>query len=628
MSRTSGRASLVAVPVSLRHRVQGLFRQHDQLLRAPAQRLKQSLSILAFRLRNLVASEPSPPRVVSDRRSVPCPAVPHPAIAALCPEGLDPGRVDAFLAAQTETSVTRDRAASTSFCVTAEGKLGGLPATHLESLLLAAAAEDLDLVVAGWAAPAPGRFGPSGLLVRRPGTSPAALTLLRLPSAERRPPRPVCGRSVCHIAGPDVLEGATAVDLSPLTRSGPYLLGHDPRPGSVVRQRFSSVGDALLELPAVEGPPTAMFLLSFLAVGGAESLLFDLIEGLAGRYRLLVVTVEPHLEALGQTVDRCRSLTPHVYTLGDWLPRAALHGAISHLIRRWRAATLVCWNGSTFFYDHVARLRLEHPELRILNQLFNHEGGWIEHYSPRLANDVDLHLAVNQRIARALCEERGVPPERVVTVHHGVRIPPLPDDGERERRKLEQRRALGLPLDRVVVGTFIRLHPQKRPLDVIRLARRMAGRDLHFLLVGGGPLDAEVEREIANGPLPSLTRLPMRRDVGELYDALDLCLLVSEYEGLPVFLLDGLARAIPCVATAVGEVPELLTDGGGVVVARPGDLDALEAGIEALLDPERRREQGAIGRATVARRFGLERYVQAYEAAIFAGQERRVTPDE
>ncbi len=79
-----------------------------------------------------------------------------------------------------------------------------------------------------------------------------------------------------------------------------------------------------------------------------------------------------------------------------------------------------------------------------------------------------------------------------------------------------------------------------------------------------------------------------------------------------------LARGIPCVATAVGEIPELLCDGGGVLVERPGDLDALAAGLESLLDGERRSAEGRRGRATVAERFSLESYRGRYERWIFS----------
>jgi glycosyltransferase involved in cell wall biosynthesis len=337
------------------------------------------------------------------------------------------------------------------------------------------------------------------------------------------------------------------------------------------------------------------------------------MDGLRGRYRLLVVTTDPHLEALGQTVDRARELTPHCYTLGDWLPRETAASALRHLIRRWKVESLVCWNGSTTFYDEVAVLRRSFPHLRIVNQLFNHHGGWIEHYSPSLIRSVNAHIAVNTPIARALVADHGVPGDRVATIHHAVGAPNPRD----EDRRAELRRNLGVDDDTVVVGTFIRMHPQKRPLDVIGVARRMARDKVHFLLVGGGPLDEAVDREIARDPPKNLTRWPMREDATPLYDAIDLCLMTSEFEGLPVFLLDGLARGIPCVATAVGDIPLLMCDGGGKAVERPGDLEGLAAAIRGLLDPETRRAEGAKGRRVVEGRFGLERYVAAYESAIF-----------
>ena len=109
----------------------------------------------------------------------------------------------------------------------------------------------------------------------------------------------------------------------------------------------------------------------------------------------------------------------------------------------------------------------------------------------------------------------------------------------------------------------------------------------------------------------------MQPDATPLYDALDLCLMTSDFEGLPVFLLDGLARGIPCVATAVGDIPLMLRDGGGRVVARPGDLDALAAAVRSLLDTDARTEEGERGRRSLTTRFGLDRYIQSYESVIF-----------
>jgi len=161
------------------------------------------------------------------------------------------------------------------------------------------------------------------------------------------------------------------------------------------------------------------------------------------------------------------------------------------------------------------------------------------------------------------------------------------------------------------------MHPQKRPLDVIRLASRMVDRNVHFLLVGGGPMDGAVDREIQRHPHHNLTRLPLRHDTDTLMDAVDICLLPSQYEGLPVFLLEGMARQVPCVATAVGDIPMLLERGGGLVSGPPGDLDALEAAIESLIDDHRRATEGEKALRRVKARFGLDRYVREYDAVIF-----------
>ncbi len=538
-----------------------------------------------------------------------------PLIAVHVTAGADRAGIKRFLAAQTETSLTTDPAAGehAAFCLTLDGEPEPLPPTWLESQLLAMVAEGLEWTVSGWASPA-----------TDPHASPG---LVRLPSPGVSQPPRILGRMVPHVTAEERLGEDDARDHGPggAGRSGPYFLRADVCPGHVVRHRLCSLHDARLLLPAAPGPPTALFLLPFLAVGGAESLLFDLLAGLRDRYRLLVVTVEPHRSELGQTVDEARALTPHVYTLGDWLPRPAHHDALRHLIRRYAVEVVMSWNGTVFFYDVAPKLRRSHPRLRIVNQLFNHRGGWIEHYGPRLVNSVDLHVAVNHPIGRALGEERAVPEERRSVIHHGVRLPddPVEDRAERRRRA---RQDLGLPQDAVIAGTFIRMHPQKRPFDVIRLARRAVAEgpgELHFLLVGGGPLDGEIDRELERRPCPNLTRLPMRRDVDRLYDAVDLCLLTSDFEGLPVFLLDALARRIPCVATAAGDIPFLLRDGGGILVEHAGDLDALHAALGELCDPTKRQAEGELGRATVAHRFGLERYVRAYETALFPSSESR-----
>jgi len=537
-------------------------------------------------------------------------------LVGLVTPNVDPAVTTRFCSTQTETSVTTDPAVHTPFLYMPGEDLTDLPATHLESMVMAAVAEDLDQVIAGWSLPADGEHGPSGVIHGRTPSDPTSHILLRRPAADRQVHRPVITRAVSHICSPSHLTGTGPLDHGAV-RSGPYGLRTSAPHRSTIPIEIHSITQSLASLPVEPGPPTALFLLPFLAVGGAERLLYDLLWGLSERYRLLVVTLEPHLASLGQTLEVCRDLTPHVYSLGDWLPREAHVDGLRHLIRRWSVQTLVSWNGTVTFYDHAAELKNEFPNLRILNQIYNHRGAWIKRTTPELIASVDRHIAVNGRISDALASEWAVPNHRIATIHHAVEIPDPPPPPEVERRKRARRRELGIPAEAVVVGTFARMHPQKRPLDVIRLARRMVDRNVHFLLVGGGPMDGAVDRELQRHSQHNLTRLPLRHDTHTLMDAVDICLLPSQYEGLPVFLLEGMARQVPCVATAVGDIPMLLERGGGVVSGPPGDLGALEAAIESLIDDQRRAAEGERALQRVKARFGLDRYVREYEAAIF-----------
>lgn len=403
--------------------------------------------------------------------------------------------------------------------------------------------------------------------------------------------------------------GATAdEDLGPVRRLGPWWVRADAAAGRVHRVPWREPHRALADLPPLPGPPSVLLLSPHLAVGGAERLLYDLLRGLGDAVRPILVTTEPHVRSLGSTLDQARTLTDRVFTLGDWLPRELHSSAVLHLVRRFSVRTLVSWNGTVLFYDEVDRWRRAAPGLRIVHQVFADRGGWMARTGSRVDRSVDVHLAVNRETAAAF--RRFAPEGRVRTVHHGVPLPPLPDPETRERRRREARRALGVAEDGLWAGAFLRLHPQKRPLDLVETARRLSDSPWRVLVAGGGPLESDVDRAAAGLRPGRFVRLPFQRDVDTLYDAVDLVVSPSAYEGLPVLLLDAAARGIPVVATAVGDVPLLLADGGGRLVDRPGDLDAFTEAVRQLSDDSVREEEGRRARHSVEARFGLDRYVR------------------
>jgi glycosyltransferase involved in cell wall biosynthesis len=219
-----------------------------------------------------------------------------------------------------------------------------------------------------------------------------------------------------------------------------------------------------------------------------------------------------------------------------------------------------------------------------------------------------------------LVRERGWPQHRVPVVWPcGRPDKALPPQADRKRIRDSIRHRLGFGDDDLVFLTAARMHPQKRPLDLVALAGRVRDIEtIHFILVGGGVLENKVDEAIKAAAGARIRRFGFREDVPELILGSDIGCLVSDHEGLPVFMLECLQLGRPFLGTRVGDLGTVLDEtGAGLVVDEPGDLDALEAAVRRLADPAVRAELAELARAA-APRFSVATCADAY-ARVFLG---------
>lgn len=185
-------------------------------------------------------------------------------------------------------------------------------------------------------------------------------------------------------------------------------------------------------------------------------------------------------------------------------------------------------------------------------------------------------------------------------------------------------RTEGGPLELLFVG---RLDQVKGVLVLFDAVAGLVaqGRDLRLTLVGDGPQRADLERrtsELGIGDRIVFAGYRSQAEVQEHLATADVFVLPSFAEGVPVSLMEAMARAKPVVATNVGGVTELVRDGCNGVVVAPGDAAALAGAIASLDDdPDRRVAMGAEGRATVRADFD-----SATEAARLVGLFSGATP--
>ncbi|MDF0530678.1 glycosyltransferase [Tsukamurella sp. 8F] len=136
-----------------------------------------------------------------------------------------------------------------------------------------------------------------------------------------------------------------------------------------------------------------------------------------------------------------------------------------------------------------------------------------------------------------------------------------------------------------------------------------------LLLAGDGPLRADLERRAA--PLGDRVRfLGARSDVPRLLAATDVTVLTSDWEGLPIAVLESLAAGRPVVATDVDGLREVLGGGGGRLVP-PRDPDAAARALGELLDdPAARAAEAEAGLATIRTAYDPGAMMRSYDDLI------------
>lgn len=207
----------------------------------------------------------------------------------------------------------------------------------------------------------------------------------------------------------------------------------------------------------------------------------------------------------------------------------------------------------------------------------------------------------------------------------------------------EARQLLNLPVNATIIGWIGRLSEEKGP-DVLvesfallhsqlqtatpRRSRTESGQQGPVLLsvIGDGPLLNELkdrvaelgisDRVIFHGAMPS---------AGDLIPAYDIVALTSRTEGTPIVLLEAMAAKVPIVATAVGGVPELLSDREARLVQTPESTRDRRstsstaqrfatALIETIAGPSSRENRAAAAYDRLRTSFSLHPWLERYES--------------
>ncbi|HMP07084.1 MAG TPA: glycosyltransferase [Lacipirellulaceae bacterium] len=359
-------------------------------------------------------------------------------------------------------------------------------------------------------------------------------------------------------------------------------------------------------------PLRTLFLVTSMPVGGAETLLVNLVRRLDRRRFAPEIVCLKEAGPLGEMLAAEMRVHTHLLT-SKWDLRV--------LPRLWRVmripradAVVTVGAGDKMFWGRLAARLAGVPV--VASAL--HSTGWpdgVGRLNRLLTRWTDAFIGVADAHGQHLVENERFPAGKVHVIHNGI-------DSERfkPRDASAMRQSLGLAADAPVIGILAALRPEKNHELFLAGASCIAERvpAAQFLVVGDGPLRARLEA-IA-GELRIADRvhfLGSRSDVPEVLAACDLVALTSHNEAAPVSILEALSTGVPVVAADVGSVRETVIDGVTGRVFPAGDLDAyVAAAMELLGDAAARARMGAAGRQLVQERWSLEAMVRGYEQLI------------
>lgn len=214
-----------------------------------------------------------------------------------------------------------------------------------------------------------------------------------------------------------------------------------------------------------------------------------------------------------------------------------------------------------------------------------------------------VFLAVSREDRRRMIEIEGVDPGKVRYLPNGADVPPASGSPAAVREEL------GVAPDAPLIGSVGHLRPQKAFPVLVEAAALLRERvpEVIVVIAGEGPERERLEALIAARRLQSTVRLLGRRlDVPDLLAALDVAVCSSDFEGSPVSIMEYMEAGLPVVSTAVGGVPDMVTDGVHGRLVAPGDPPALATAIaELLLDRPTARRLGTAGRERRRAEFTL-----------------------
>jgi glycosyltransferase involved in cell wall biosynthesis len=309
-------------------------------------------------------------------------------------------------------------------------------------------------------------------------------------------------------------------------------------------------------------------------IGGSESLARDIALNTPGNEEHGIIALE-HDGPLQQVLKSSGVTT--------WLVDKQPNERFSPMIRIWKAMrefkpdVVHTHHFYELFYTWPGALLTGTPIIHTEHEYFSLQPSKVRFRLRQLARFCFSVTGVNQETSDFLCDNVGIPKKKVVTIVNGVDLDLFQQQGF-------NRQVLGLADDDLVVGIVARLEPVKDHAMLIQSFKIVSERipRAKLLIIGDGSERLKLEQQTGNlGLKDSIRFLGARTDIPEILPCLDVVVLSSKEEGLPLSILEAMAAGKPVIATGVGGIPNVVIDKETGLLVPPGNIEKMS---KALVD--------------------------------------------
>lgn len=352
------------------------------------------------------------------------------------------------------------------------------------------------------------------------------------------------------------------------------------------------------------------YVIPSLSAGGTERQLTHLIKGLAGDHDILLVCTHND----GALIGDARRIGAHVVILptrGGWDFR--LRPRLRRFLRAYRPDIV---HSFLFGFDLFANQAARDVGVPIIISSRRELPTWMKgrhRFMQRRANRyVDCVLANSKAAADFAIANEGLDPGLTRVIHNGINAREFVREGDVKSVRVRYK----VPFHRRVVGIVANYSPVKDHTLFLETAAELLRRraDLHFLLVGRGPLERDIKARAQRLNIAECcTCVSSVGEMADLYSLMDVSVLCSKVEGFPNAVIEAMAAGKPVVAANVGGIPEIIRHGetGILVDARtPGAFaDAIDHVLE---HPHDSQAMGRRAAAYVEAELSVARMVEAH----------------